>query len=399
MATLVTGATGFLGSYVAAGLLARDESIHVLVRAPHRADAEERLWRAWQLHMDAAAFARHLTRVRVFPGDLTAPGFGLPADEWRALVETTGSVVHVAAALNRRSERACTNVNVRGTLAVVRLAQAAHEHHGLRRFSHVSTVAVAGVRLHDVVREDDAIDWDRRDFDPYGRTKKIAEHLVRELLPGVPRTVFRPSVVMGDSRVPATTQFDMVRTFAFLAGAPVLPLRPLDRIDVVPADWVGDAVVELHLRPSPRHDTYNLSAGRTSPTFRAITDHLAAVRGRRPPVYVPGLARPLGAVAAGLGRWAPGDLRRQARLLSAFWPYLHWDTVFDHTRAVSELGRTPASFLTYCDPLLDFARANGFRYPFRERERARRPPPVATPSAGELHPAPTGGTPVRERAR
>lgn len=395
MAVLVTGATGFVGSYVAAGLLAREESLHVLVRAATRAEAEDRLWRAWQLHMDEAAFARHLARVRIFPGDVARSDLGLPADERRALVETTRSVVHVAASLNRRSERTCTNVNVRGTLAVVQLARAAHEHHGLARFSHVSTVSVAGVRSHETVREDDAPDWNRSDYDPYSRTKKISELLVRELLPGVPLLIFRPATVMGDSRFPATTQFDMVRAFSVLASLPFLPLRPLDRIDVVPADWVGECIAELHLTPAPRHDVYHLSAGRHSPTYRAITDLLAERTGQRPPAYVPGLARPLGALLGTASRVGPEAVRRGAKLLDVFWPYLLWDTVFDNARIVAELGRSPAPFLSYCAGLLEYARAHDFRYPARERAGARRAhaaaPPASAPLAAGAGPLPGEG--------
>ncbi len=392
MAVLVTGATGYLGSYVAAGLLARDESLHVLVRAATRAEAEDRLWRAWQLHMDEAAFAKHLARVRIFPGDVTRSDLGMPADERRALVETTRSVMHVAASLNRRSERACTNANIRGTLAVVQLARAAHEHHGLRRFSHVSTVAVAGTRSRETVREDDAPDWNRSDYDPYARTKKVSELLVRELLPGVPITIFRPATVMGDSRFPATTQFDMVGSFSFLAGLPFLPLRPLDRIDVVPADWVGESIVDVHQNPSPRHDVYHLSAGRGSPTYRAITDLLAQRLAQRPPAYVPGLAAPLGAALGVAARWAPERMRHAARLLQVFWPYLLWDTVFDNARIVAETGRAPAPFLSYCTELLLYARAQGFRYPYRERRGGRAVPPRGAPAG-------TGTTPDAAEVR
>src|SRR5437667_7566786 len=109
-----------------------------------------------------------------------------------------------------------------------------NHYHGLRRFSHVSTVAVAGKRHDEILMEDGAIDWDRSDYDPYARTKKFAEHMVRELLPGVPHTIFRPSIVLGDSRRPETTQFDMVRAFVFLGSLPVLPFRPDDCIDIVP---------------------------------------------------------------------------------------------------------------------------------------------------------------------
>ena len=147
-------------------------------------------------------------------------------DEYDRLVHTTDSVIHCAASLNRKSEKSCLNVNLRGTLEVLQLAQQVGSHHGLRRFSQVSTVAVAGKRQDEVVTEDDSIDWDRSDYDPYARTKKFCEHMVRQLLPEVPKTIFRPSIVLGDSRHAETTQFDMVQAFVFLAGLPVLPFRP-----------------------------------------------------------------------------------------------------------------------------------------------------------------------------
>src|SRR6185295_10359484 len=126
--------------------------------------------------------------------------------------------------------------------------------HGLRRLSHVSTVAVAGHRSNEVVREDDSIDWNRSDYDPYARTKKFCEHMVNELLPDVPHTVFRPSIILGDSRYPETTQFDMVRSFVFLAGLPVLPFRPDDRIDIVPVDFVASSIVTIHQKDRPDYD-------------------------------------------------------------------------------------------------------------------------------------------------
>ncbi len=204
-----------------------------------KGEAERRLWQALQLHFDFPVFREHLAaRVRIFRGDLTTPAFGLSADEYRELVASTDSVLHCAASLNRKSEKSCLNVNLRGTLEVVKLARRVQESHGLRRFSQVSTVAVAGHRKNEVVTEDRSIDWERSDYDPYARTKKFCEHMVRELLPDVPRTVFRPSIVLGDSRRPETTQFDMVRAFVFLADLAMLPLRPDDRADIVPVDYV-----------------------------------------------------------------------------------------------------------------------------------------------------------------
>jgi hypothetical protein len=58
-----------------------------------------------------------------------------------------------------------------------------------------------------------------------------------------------------------------------------------------------------------------------------------------------------------------GSIGRGASLLKVFWPYLDWNTVFDNSRVVSELGEAPAKFTTYAYPLLKFSRQNKFRYP------------------------------------
>ncbi len=130
--------------------------------------------------------------IQLFLGDLTDPYFGLAEDEYRRLVRTTDSVIHCAASLNRKSEKSCLNVNLRGTLEVIQLAMRARDEHGLRRFSHVSTVAVCGHRANEVVQEDASIDWNRSDYDPYARTKKFCEHMVRQLATGCAAHDFSP---------------------------------------------------------------------------------------------------------------------------------------------------------------------------------------------------------------
>jgi nucleoside-diphosphate-sugar epimerase len=182
-------------------------------------------------------------------------------------------------------------------------------------------------------------------------------------LPDVSRLVFRPSIVLGDSRRAETTQFDMVRAFVFLAGLPVLPLRPDDRIDIVPVDYVADAIVTLHQKARPEHELYHLSSGDSSETYRRLTDALATARGAMPPLFWPSLERPFGWAVDRLSRRRDG-LGYGASLLKVFLPYLVWNTVFDNTRVVGELGRAPAAFSSYSFPLLRFARQNRFRYPY-----------------------------------
>ena len=366
MAIFLTGSTGYIGAHVAANLLQEQgASLNVLVRARDPHEAELRLWQALQLHLDFARFYEYLqTRVRIFRGDLTSPQFGLARDDYDRLIHTTDSVIHCAASLNRKSEKSCLNVNLRGTLEVLQLAMQVRYYHGLRRFSHVSTVAVAGKRQDEVVTEDNAIDWNRSDYDPYARTKKFCEHMIRQLLPEVPITIFRPSIVLGDSRRAETTQFDMVKSFVFLAGLPVLPFRPNDRIDIVNVDFVADAIAALHQKQQTQHDTYHLSSGRSSQTFRELTSALAAAQQKRPPVFMPVLERPFSSTVNVLSNYK-SQISYGASLMKVFMPYLTWNTVFDNTRVTSELNRRPVPFSQYSFPLLKFSRSTNFTYPYQ----------------------------------
>jgi thioester reductase-like protein len=367
MAIFLTGSTGYIGAHIASLLLDRHtDRLNLLVRAKTEPEAQLRLWHALQLHMDFPQFENAIhSRISVFRGDLTDPHFGLDPADYERLIDTTDSVIHCAASLNRKSEKSCLNVNLRGTLEVVQMARHAHTMHGLRRFSQVSTVAVAGARSHEVVTEDASIDWDRSDYDPYARTKKFCEHMVRELLPDVPRTVFRPSIVLGDSGRAETTQFDMVRAFVFLAGLPVLPFRPTDHIDIVPVDYVAESVVRLHQKDHPMYEIYHLSSGRGSETFGQLTHALSQAAGKMEPVYWPGLEQPFSAAVNWLSNYR-GTVGHSASLLKVFMPYLVWDTVFDNSRVVEEMGRAPQPFSKYCYPLLRFSRDHHFVYPFRD---------------------------------
>ena len=364
MAIFVTGTTGYLGSYVAAGLLSEHrDKLNVLVRAKSDEEARERLWNSLQLHFKFPEFLECLgSRVRIFRGDLTGERFGLPDDEYHALVDRTDSLIHCAASLNRKSERQCLNVNLRGGLEVIQLARRAQNRNGLRRYSHVSTVAVAGKRRNEVVQEDASIDWARSDYDPYARTKKFGEHMLHQLLADVPHTVFRPAIVLGDSSRPETSQFDMVQAFDMLVRLPVLPLRPQDKIDIVPANYVSKAIVTIHQKDEPAHGIYHLSSGTGSQTYRELTDALAEAGGWRRPAYWPWIG---GTFSRTVNRLSNGKsaVAHGASLLKVFWPYLDWNTVFDNSRVVAELGEAPARFSTYAFPLLKFSRENKFRYP------------------------------------
>ena len=364
MRIFLTGSTGYLGSYLTSMLMREhDAQLALLVRAEDAAAAEKRLWKSLQLHMEFDEFIERVrSQIRIFTGDLTSPRFGLNDGDYQSLVEETESIIHCAASLNRKSAKACFNVNLRGTLEMVKLAQAAHADHGLRRFSDISTVAVSGKRANEVVTEAEAIEWSRSDYDPYARTKKFCEHMVHELLPDVDVRVFRPSIILGDSRFPETTQFDMVRAFVWLAQLPVLPFNGTWRSDIVPANYVAQGVVNVHMKDNPLYDTYNLSSGVDSLTYRQIVD---ALDGKRV-AFVPKLEGSFTGLIDRLSntprKWG---MAPAASLMKVFIPYLVFNTVFDNSRIVEELGYKPEPFSIYANGLRTFARNSKFTYPYK----------------------------------
>jgi len=364
----ITGATGYLGSYVVQRLLeAHSERLVLLVRARSKHEAQQKLWKSLQLHMAFAQFYEALeSRIEIALGDITEPGCGLRAGTMESLQGDVSSVIHIAAALNRRSERVCQDVNLRGTLEVVKLARALNNAKPLRRFSHVSTTAVAGERSCELVREDEAIDFARRDYDPYARTKKFCEHMVDTLLSDVPVTVFRPASVIGDTRFGETAQFDMIRAVVMLARMGVIPLRPEARHDIVPANFVGKAIAEIHQKEAPKHRIYHLSAGLGSESSAVMMGKLRLKGRSLPHVFAPGLGKPFGAlmdVAASTPRqWG---LSNVGSMMQVFWPYVEFDTVFDNSRVVSELGEAPMPFGDYGSRTMDFAVEHDFTYPYR----------------------------------
>jgi thioester reductase-like protein len=368
MTIFLTGSTGYIGSYIAHGLLTEHgQRLALLVRAKSKEEGAKRLWQSLQLHLDFPTFYALLQdKIELYLGDLTDKNFGLDETSYRKLAHETSSIIHCAASLNRKSNKACFNVNLRGTLEVLKLARAAQDHHGLRRFSDVSTAAVSGEVNHELMQEDRAIDWNKSDYDPYSRTKKFCEHMVHELLPDVRTTVFRPSTVLGDSRRPETTQFDMVRAFVFLAKLPVLPLDGAWRMDIVPANYVGAGIVAVHMQDNPEHDAYNLSTGAASPTYREITKAMREAGHGTRHLFAPELLPTFGKGVEQLmntpKKWgiAPG-----ASLMKVFLPYLAYDTVFDNTRIAKVLGGAPTPFTEYCFDLFKFATDGGFKYPYK----------------------------------
>ena len=198
-------------------------------------------------------------RAKALVGDLTADDLGL-SDDTIAELGSVDHVVHCAAIYDITvAEDAQRAANVDGTRAVIALARRLGA-----TLHHVSSIAVAGTYRGEYTEEDFDVAQDLPT--PYHQTKFEAELLVRSE-PGLRYRVYRPAVVVGDSR---TGEMDKVDGpyyfFPILAKLAMLPsftpvlLPDTGRSNIVPVDYVVDALTELIHVPDRDGQTFHLTA-------------------------------------------------------------------------------------------------------------------------------------------
>jgi len=352
----LTGATGFLGMEVLARLLeAGDRDVVALVRADDDAAAERRLDGVVSaLYNDPAP---HRGRVRAVAGDLTRPGLGLRQSQRTALAEEVGSVLHCAAsiAFDLPLEEA-RQINVEGTREVIGFAREAKALGRLDRFLHVSTAYVSGT--HSGTFRERQLIAGQQFRNTYEQTKWEAEQIIagaHDLQPAVAR----PSIVMGESDSGWTPAFNVLYwpLRAFSRGLfDTVPALPEGRVDVVPVDYVADAIV--HLLDRSESGVFNLVAGREAPTVA----ELITLGAERFGIPAPRLVEPGEPTAL-----ADGEV---------YVPYFDMQVVFDDARARAVLGPAgirPPRLADYFGALIDYAELArwGKRPVTREEARAR----------------------------
>lgn len=183
----------------------------------------------------------------IFEGDITLPELGLTAEDAGILREAVTDVFHLAAIYDLAvSREAALKVNLEGTKNVNSLVASLPN---LIRYNYVSTCYVAGKR-QGVIREDELVhDAGFRNF--YEESKYLAECEVEKLKSSLPVTIFRPSVVVGDSKTGETTKYDGIYyLIQYLRKAPGL-LRLVNvgnenvRLNLVPIDHVVNGMAAL----------------------------------------------------------------------------------------------------------------------------------------------------------
>jgi thioester reductase-like protein len=355
---LLTGATGFVGMELLARYLERtDRRVYALVRGANERDVTARVKRTLLCLFGADhPYARRVVAVR---GDITRPGFGL-GGKLDQLAERVSEVVHGAASVSfQLGLEDMRQINVEGTRRVLEFAERAQARGGLRRFSYISTAYVAGE--HAGCFSEDELDVGQRFRNGYEQSKFEAEQLVAGAR--LPVTVLRPSIIVGERDSGWTQSFNVLYwpLRAFSRGAYVaLPARREAPVDVVPVDYVADAIFALSQSPEAEGATYHLTAGSNATSVGELVE-LAAAYFRRPAprLISPGVYR---RVVHPLLLQAVRD-ERSRRALSrseVFFPYFEMAVTYDDRRsrvALRGTGITPTPLPRYFDQLLEFALA------------------------------------------
>ncbi len=230
-----------------------------MVRAGDTEEGARRLardWWDWPELVDAIG-----NRVKVVCGDVCSPRLGLTETDYVSLVESVTHIIHTAADWRLVSLDEVRKTNVQGTANVLEVAKEANKHHRLERFSHISTAYVAGGRT-GAVSETELTD-EFGFFTNYERSKYEGELLVQAAKSEFPVSVFRPSMIVGDSKTGAVKTFN---TFyyplrLYLSGKRrIIPISRSLRINVIPVDYVSQAVADLTFDPKAIGQTFHLVA-------------------------------------------------------------------------------------------------------------------------------------------
>ncbi|TMK95685.1 MAG: NAD-dependent epimerase/dehydratase family protein [Actinobacteria bacterium] len=358
-AVLLTGATGFVGMEVLARFLERtDRDLYVLVRGADDVEAARRVESALStLFGDERSYLR---RVRAVRGDITREGLGLRDRRRDELAERVAEIVHVAASVefDLGLERA-REVNVEGTRRVLEFAELCQRRAGLRRLSYVSTAYVAGDHSGCFAEED--LEVGQRFRNAYERSKFEAEQLVAGRRERLPITVLRPSIIVGESDTGWTASFNVLywplRAFArgtYLA----LPARREAPVDVVPVDFVADAIFLLSQLQDAEGMTYHLSASPATSSVGEVVE-LARSRFARP---APRLIAPWAyrRVLHPMLVHSSRDARRRRALERSrlYFPYFAVNVTYDNRRCreiLAPAGIHPKPLRDYFDRLVEFA--------------------------------------------
>jgi thioester reductase-like protein len=345
VSVLLTGFPGFIGARLLPRLreLSPEEKFVCLVQ-DRFLDAARRELAEIERRAPAAR-----GRLSTAVGDITQPGLALSAEDASRLRRELTAAYHLAAVYDLAVSRELgMRVNVEGTRNVLAfLGEAKH----VERLHYVSTAYVSGSAT-GVFRESD-LDVGQGFKNHYEETKFLAE--VEVARSGVPATVYRPSVVVGDSRTGETSKFDgpyFTLTAMEKVPSPGLFLRigsGRNVVNLVPVDFAVEAMARLSTQRETGMKTYHLTDPHPLPVIEVVRLFARALG--KSFAYVP-VPKRLAKAVFGLGP-VQRHFGMPVQSLDYFDHPLRFDTT-EADRALAALGLECPRLSDYADRLVSF---------------------------------------------
>lgn len=237
----LTGFPGFIAERLTARLARPDVQFFLLVQPQFLEKAAKAVEEISQ------KTSTPLENFALIEGDITKPNLGMAAEDYSILQSETSDIFHLAAAYDLAvSKDIAYRVNLEGTKYVNDFARSVW---ALKRYNYISTCYVAGNRTGEILETELEHDAGFRNF--YEETKYLAEVEVENLKADLPVTIFRPSVVVGDSQTGETAKYDGIYfLIQYLRKAPGV-LRFVNvgnddvRLNLVPVDFVVEGIAGL----------------------------------------------------------------------------------------------------------------------------------------------------------
>jgi len=261
----ITGGTGLVGANLIPRLLDRypGSTLSLLVRARDQAGARKRIGslsaqisREWNIP-DASG------RIEGIRGDVVLDHCGLKPEWLDGIVRKATHIIHGAATI--RFDHPLDDaraINCGGTRRMLAIAQMCADRGRLERFVYIGTSSVSGRRAGPIYEHE--LEMGQSFFNTYEQSKCESERIVRDHAGALPLTIFRPSIIIGDSRTGRTSTFNVIYIPLRLLQKGLLtaiPGTPSTTLDLVPVDWVDDAMTYIMSRPDSTGKVYHLTAG------------------------------------------------------------------------------------------------------------------------------------------
>ena len=263
-----TGVTGFVGVELIKKLLLLNlhSEFWLLIRDSRHLKAEDRFEQLiLKIAKENAMTVSSLRpRLNLIKGDLVSIRFGLSINEFQNLAIPINKVYHCAASINLIGDlESIRKINYFGTEQVLNLAKISFQKGRFQRLNYLSTAYIAGKRFGIIYENELA--HNKGFCNSYERTKYETELMVEKAKAELPITIYRPSIIMGDSETGKTSAFNVIyepMRLAYLGKLTVLPISRSSIFDVVPVDYVCDAIIALSsLEKETIGRTFHLTAG------------------------------------------------------------------------------------------------------------------------------------------